>query len=110
MNLALGNEATACAMLNDPDRLSGYWAKLRAVCAALEGNSAGAELAIEMALQQDAVDSWLLAAVFATSGELPEPPEADYSSGLNLAANRALSNGVVGTNSGSDSISRNSVL
>ncbi|HAE93835.1 MULTISPECIES: hypothetical protein [Hyphomonas] len=85
VNLALGNEATACAMLNDPDRLSGYWAKLRAVCAALEGNSAGAELAIEMALQQDAVDSWLLAAVFATSGELPEPPEADYSSGLNLA-------------------------
>lgn len=85
LNLALGNEATACDMLNAPDRLSGYWAKLRAVCAALQGNTAGAELAIEMALQQDAVDSWLLAAVFATSGELPDAPEADYSSGLNLA-------------------------
>ncbi|MEP0316695.1 MAG: hypothetical protein ABJL57_15510 [Hyphomonas sp.] len=85
LNLALGNEATACDMLNAPDRISGYWAKLRAVCAALKGNTAGAELAIEMALQQDAVDSWLLAAVFATSGELPDAPEADYSSGLNLA-------------------------
>ena len=82
LNLALGNEATACDMLNAPDRLSGYWAKLRAVCAALQGNTAGAELAIEMALQQD---SWLLAAVFATSGELPDAPDADYSSGLNLA-------------------------
>lgn len=85
LNLALGNEATACDMLDAPDRISGYWAKLRAVCAALRGNTAGAELAIEMALQQDAVDSWLLAAVFATSGELPDAPEADYSSGLNLA-------------------------
>ena len=82
---ALGNEATACNMLDDPDRMTGYWAKLRAVCAALRGNTAGAELAIEMALQQDAVDSWLLSAVFAASGELPEPPEADFSSGLNLA-------------------------
>jgi hypothetical protein len=85
LNLALGNEATACDMLNAPDRIAGYWAKLRAVCAALQGNTAGAELAIEMALQQDAVDSWLLAAVFAASGELPDAPEADYSSGLNLA-------------------------
>ena len=85
LNLALGNEATACNMLDDPDRMTGYWAKLRAVCAALRGNTAGAELAIEMALQQDAVDSWLLSAVFAASGELPEPPEADFSSGLNLA-------------------------
>lgn len=85
LNLALGNEATACDMLSDPDLTGDYWAKLRAVCAALQGNTAGAEMAIEMALQQEVQDTWLLSAVFAASGELPDPPEANYASGLALA-------------------------
>ena len=38
-----------------------------------------------MALQQGVEDSWLLNAVFAASGELPEPPEARYDSGIALA-------------------------
>ena len=85
LNLALGNEASACDMLNEPDHRGHYWAKLRAVCATLQGNTAGAELAIEMALSQGVEDSWLLNAVFAASGELPNPPEARYNSGIALA-------------------------
>ena len=85
LTLALGNEASACGMLSDPDHQGDYWAKLRAVCAALSGNTAGAELAIEMALSQGVEDTWLLNAVFAASGELPDPPEANYRSGLALA-------------------------
>lgn len=89
LNLALGNEATSCAMLTDPDRSGAYWAKLRAVCAALKGNTAGAELAIEIALNKGVDDSWLLNAVFAASGELPDPPLARYDSGLALAISAA---------------------
>lgn len=85
LNLALGNEATACGMLEDPEFNGDYWAKLRAVCAALAGNTAGAELAMELALSQGVEDSWLLNAVFAASGEMPDPPEARYDSGLALA-------------------------
>jgi len=85
LNLAMGNEATACANLSDPDHEGAYWAKLRAVCAALSGNTSGAELAIEMAQSQGVKDSWLLNAVFAASGEMPNPPKARFEDGLSLA-------------------------
>ena len=85
LNLALGNEATACAMLEDPERQGPYWSELRAVCAALEDNATGAELAIEIALAEGGADTWLLNAVFAAAGGLEEPPEARFDSGIALA-------------------------
>lgn len=88
LNLALGNEATACG----PDNLSrdgAYWARLRAVCAALSGNASGAELAIEIAEADGVSDPWLFSAVFAASGDSPEPPPGRYDSGLRLAISTA---------------------
>jgi len=85
LNLALGNEAMACAENTNALREGAYWAKLRAVCAALRDNTAGAELAIEMASSQGVNDSWLTSAVFAASGDLPNPPNAKYDSGIALA-------------------------
>ena len=85
LNLALGNDATACDALYDPGHEGDYWAELRAVCAALAGNTSGAELAIEIAQQQGVNDPWLMSAVFAASGELPNPPKARFESGLDFA-------------------------
>lgn len=85
LNLALGNEAMACVENTSALREGAYWAKLRAVCAALQDNTAGAELAIEMASSQGVNDSWLTSAVFAASGDLPNPPSAKYDSGIALA-------------------------
>lgn len=85
LNLALGNEAMACAENPGTLREGAYWAMLRAVCAALRDNTAGAQLAIEMAVSQGVNDRWLTSAVFAVSGDLPNPPEARYDSGIALA-------------------------
>ena len=85
LNLALGNEATACAMLDDETRQGPYWSELRAVCAALEDNATGAELAIEIARAEGGADSWLLSAVFAAAGGLEDPPMARFDSGIALA-------------------------
>ncbi|MEZ5945998.1 MAG: hypothetical protein R3C04_03955 [Hyphomonas sp.] len=85
LNLAMGNQATACSGVGQDGHDSAYWAKLRAVCAALSGNTSGAELAIEMARSQGVEDSWLLNAVFAASGEMPNPPTAKFDSGIDLA-------------------------
>lgn len=85
LNLVLGNEASACDMLNQPDLEGEYWAKLRAVCAALAGNTSGAELAMEIAQAQGVNDPWLASAIFAASGITPNPPEARFDSGLNFA-------------------------
>lgn len=85
LNLALGNEATACRPVTQNGREGAYWAKLRAVCAALQGNNTGAELAIELAQQQGVNDSWLFSAVYAASGDVPSKPAARFDSGIHLA-------------------------
>ena len=85
LNLTLGNEATACDTLREPGLEGDYWAKLRAVCAALSGNTSGAELAMEIAQAQGVNDSWLANAIFATSGVVADPPEARFDSGLAFA-------------------------
>jgi len=85
LNLVLGNEATACGALTSPDLEGEYWAKLRAVCAALAGNTSGAELAMEMAQTQGVEDSWLASAIFAMSGVTPNPPKAKFDTGLDFA-------------------------
>jgi hypothetical protein len=91
LNLVLGNEATACGELSTPGLEGDYWPKLRAVCAALAGNTSGAELAMEMALAQGVEDSWLSAAIFAMSGVAPKPPKAKFDSGIGFVmSNRAF--------------------
>ncbi|MEZ5999834.1 hypothetical protein [Hyphomonas sp.] len=91
LNLVLGNEATACEALNTPNPESEYWPRLRAVCAALAGNTSGAELAMEMAQAQGIEDNWLASAIFAMSGVAPTPPKAKFDSGIGFVmSNRAF--------------------
>ena len=85
LDLASGREASACGALAGPIKEGDYWLKLRAVCAALQDNFAGAQLAIEFAAAQDINDDWMVAAIFAASGDTPEPPNARFDSGLNIA-------------------------
>ena len=91
LNLVLGNEATACGALETPHLEDDYWPRLRAVCAALAGNTSGAELAMEMAQAQGVEDSWLASAIFAMSGVAPKPPKAKFDSGISFVmSNRAF--------------------
>lgn len=85
LDMAAGQELTACSKLNGPVRAEGYWLKLRAVCAVLQDNVAGAQIAIEVAEAQGVMDDWTIAAIFASSGDSPDPPEARYDTGLNIA-------------------------
>jgi len=85
LELAAGNEASACARLNGPLPDGLYWLKLRAVCAVLEDRYSDAELAVEVASLQGLSDPWFLEAIFAASGDALTPPEAKYDSGLNIA-------------------------
>ena len=45
---------------------------------------ASAELLVELAAQAGVSDPWFTQAVFAATGDLPEPPEARFDSGLNI--------------------------
>lgn len=86
LQLALGNEATACRNVQYGAVKEGpYWARLRAACAALQNNNAGAELAVELAAAQGVNDPWLFNAVFAGLGNAGEPPFARFDSGISLA-------------------------
>lgn len=85
LDLASGQEASACRTLNGPLREGAYWAKLRAVCAVLQDNYAGAELAIEFAAAQGVQDDWMVEAIFAAAGDTPNPPGARFDTGLNIA-------------------------
>ena len=85
LELARGREASAC------DRLSGdvpeteYWLKLRAVCAVLQENFSGAELAVEFASSQGLDDPWFVDAIFAASGDVADLPNAKFDTGMNIA-------------------------
>jgi hypothetical protein len=85
LDMASGQELTACSKLDGPVRAESYWLKLRAVCAVLQDNVAGAQIAIEVAEAQGAMDDWTIAAIFAASGDAPNPPEARFDTGLNIA-------------------------
>ncbi|MEM1105428.1 MAG: hypothetical protein AAGH87_03485 [Pseudomonadota bacterium] len=90
LQLALGNEATACRQLVTETREGAYWAKLRAVCAVLQKNVPAAELAVELAETQGVDDDWFFEAVFAASAEDVSDLPAKFDSGLNLALSTAL--------------------
>lgn len=85
LEMASGQELSACSELDGPVRDGGYWLKLRAVCAVLQDNVAGAQIAIEFAESQGVMDEWTVAAIFAAAGDAPDPPEARYDTGLNIA-------------------------
>lgn len=85
LQLALGNERSACSRVLGRPREGAYWARLRAVCAALQDDMAAAELAVELAEAQGVSDPWLFSAVFAASGDIPDKPMARLDSGINLA-------------------------
>ena len=90
LQLALGNEASACRQLVTETREGTYWAKLRAVCAVLQKNIPAAELAVELAQAQGVQDDWFFDAVFAASLEEPGDLPARFDTGLNLALSSAL--------------------
>jgi len=85
LDMASGQELTACSKLAGPVRDGAYWLKLRAVCAVLENNVAGAQIAIEFAEAQGVMDDWTVAAIFAASGDSPNAPNARYDTGVNIA-------------------------
>jgi len=85
LDMASGREASACARLSGPVPEGQYWLKLRAVCAVLQENYSGAELAVEFATTQGLHDAWFIEAIFAASGDVPNPPFARFDSGLNIA-------------------------
>lgn len=89
LQLALGNAATACSALDDPDNTGAFWAKLRAVCAVLREDAQAAELAVELAAAQGVEDAWFTRAVFAATLEDPGETPARFDSGLNLALSTA---------------------
>lgn len=85
LDLARGKNASACARLEQPvsDRL--YWLQLRAVCAVLRDNFAGAALAIEVASTNGLDDDWFIEAVFGAAGATMSAPPARFDSGLSIA-------------------------
>lgn len=85
LDLARGREASACRRLNGEVPETEYWYKLRAVCAVLQENYAGAELAVEFATSQGMDDPWFVEAIFAASGDSIDPPIARFDSGMNIA-------------------------
>ncbi|MEO1306108.1 MAG: hypothetical protein AAFV37_14135, partial [Pseudomonadota bacterium] len=85
LDLASGREASACGQLSGAIPDGTYWLKLRAVCAVLQDNYAGAQLAIEFAEAQGLEDDWLVEAIFAAAGDTPNPPSARFDTGLNIA-------------------------
>lgn len=85
LDMAAGNEASACRRTYGALPEGEYWLKLRVVCAILQENFSGAELAVEVATAQGLSDPWFLEAVFAASGDVPNPPFARFDSGLNIA-------------------------
>lgn len=90
LQLALGNEATACRSLTTETREGQFWARLRAVCAVLQENVPAAELAVELAQAQGVEDEWFFDAVFAASVDAPSELPAKFDSGLNLALSSKL--------------------
>ncbi|GAB5459812.1 MAG: hypothetical protein Hens3KO_28420 [Henriciella sp.] len=85
LEMASGREASACNRLTGPVPEGAYWLKLRAVCAVLQENYSGAELAVEVATAQGLDDPWFVEAIFAASGDAPNPPGARFDTGLNIA-------------------------
>lgn len=84
--LARGRRAEACARgrnANVGDRAPAFLLRLRAYCAAVTGDRAAADLALELARAQNAADAWYNGAVAAAGGApAARPPAARYDNSL----------------------------
>jgi hypothetical protein len=84
--LARGRRVEACARgrnANAGDTPPPFLLRLRAYCAAVTGDRAAADLALELARAQNAADNWYTAAVAAAGGAPgARPPAANYDNSL----------------------------
>lgn len=84
--LARGRRAEACARgraANVGETPPPFLLRLRAYCAAVGGDRAAADLALELARAANADDAWYTAAVAAAAGAPPaRPPQARYDNSL----------------------------
>lgn len=85
LQLAIGQTEAACLSGAGNGEEGVFWAKLRAVCFALENNFDEAELAMELAGSDGQSDDWLARAIFAAAGARSVKPEARFDSGMSLA-------------------------
>ncbi len=91
LQLALGQDRSACSRLQGELREGAFWARLRAVCAVLQEDFAAAELAIEFAQGAGVDDDWFYQAVLSPAlGEDADRPPARLDTGLNLALSTKL--------------------
>ncbi len=84
--LARGRRAEACARgrnANAGETPAAFFLQLRAYCAAVTGDRAAADLALELARAQNAADAWVTGAVAAAGGAPgARPPTARYNNSL----------------------------
>jgi hypothetical protein len=84
--LARGRRAEACARgrnASTGDQVPAFLLRLRAYCAAVTGDRAAADLALELARAQNAADAWYTGAVAAAGGAPgARPPAARYDNSL----------------------------
>jgi len=84
--LARGRRAEACQRgrsANAGETPPPFLLRLRAYCAAVTGDRAAADLALELARAQNAADAWYTGAVAAAAGAPgPRPPTANYDNSL----------------------------
>jgi hypothetical protein len=91
--LARGRRTEACARgrnANAGDNPPPFFLRLRAYCAAVTGDRAAADLALELARAQNAADNWYTAAIGAAGGAPgARPPAAQYENSLSAALSLA---------------------
>jgi hypothetical protein len=81
--LARGEVDIVCAQMNTSGE-GRFWSELRAICALKAGEPTSAELAIEIAGQQEGAEPWFTEVAFAMLAEAEDRPPARYGSGLQL--------------------------
>lgn len=84
LQFALGQAASACNTVRTPGKTGEFWLRMRAVCFALEGDQAGAELAVELAQASDIRDEWLFSAISAAFVSDGPKPAARFDTGYAL--------------------------
>ncbi|WP_300377805.1 hypothetical protein [Henriciella sp.] len=82
--LVEGEREVVCAQMNTSGE-GRFWSELRAICALEASRDGVAELAIEIAGQQEGASPWFGNVGFAVLGEQEEKPAARYGSGIELA-------------------------
>lgn len=81
-----GNYDSACALADTPDHTEIYWLKLRALCFAIKGEAAAAEITLEVASSQGDRDAWLIAATKVLDKDTKAKPHGRFDTGIYLTA------------------------